>query len=79
MEAAMATVKILAKGQVVIPADLRKKYHIEPGKQLHLMEYGDVIYLIPPTDDPIESATGILPEGPSLSRELLEERKKDAW
>jgi AbrB family looped-hinge helix DNA binding protein len=78
MEAAMATVKILAKGQVVIPADLRKKYHIEPGKELHLMEYGDVIYLIPPADDPIEAATGILLEGPSLSRELLEERKKDA-
>jgi len=74
----MATVKILAKGQVVIPADLRKKYHIEPGKELHLMEYGDVIYLIPPADDPIEAATGILLGGPSLSRELLEERKKDA-
>ena len=74
----MAKVKTLAKGQIVIPADLRKKYHIEPGKELQIMEYGDVIYLIPPADDPIEAATGILPEGPSLSRELLEERKKDA-
>jgi AbrB family looped-hinge helix DNA binding protein len=78
MEATVATVKTLAKGQIVIPADLRKKYHIEPGKELHLMEYGDVMYLIPPVDDPIEAATGILPEGPSLSRKLLEERKKDA-
>jgi AbrB family looped-hinge helix DNA binding protein len=78
VEAVMATVKTLAKGQIVIPADLRKKYHIEPGKELHLMEYGDVMYLIPPADDPIAAATGILPEGPSLSRELLEERKKDA-
>ncbi len=74
----MATVRILAKGQIVVPADLRRKYHIEPGKELHLMEYGDVIYLIPPADDPIEAATGILPAGPSLSRALLEERKKDA-
>ena len=36
----MPLVKTLAKGQIVIPADLRKKYHIEPGKELHLMEYG---------------------------------------
>jgi AbrB family looped-hinge helix DNA binding protein len=78
MEAVMARVKTLAKGQIVIPADLRKKYHIEPGKELHLMEYGDVMYLIPPADDPIEATTGILPERPSLSRELLKERKKDA-
>jgi hypothetical protein len=41
------------------------------------MECGDVMYLIPPADDPIEAATGILPEGPFLARELLEERKKD--
>jgi len=74
----MAMVKTLAKGQIVIPADLRKKYHLEPGKVLQIMEYGDVMYLIPPIDDPLEAATGILPEGPSLSRELLEERKKDA-
>lgn len=74
----MATVKTLGKGQIVIPADLRKKYHIEPGKELHIMEYGDVIYLIPPADKPVEAATGILPKGPSLSRKLIEERKKDA-
>jgi AbrB family looped-hinge helix DNA binding protein len=74
----MATVKTLAKGQIVIPADLRKKYHIEPGKELHLMEYGDVMYLIPPADDPIKAATGILPERPSLSQKLLEQRRKDA-
>jgi len=78
VEAVMARVKTLAKGQIVIPADLRKKYHIEPGKELHLMEYGDVMYLIPPADDPTVAATGILPERPSLSRELLKERKKDA-
>lgn len=73
----MATVKTLAKGQIVIPADLRKKYHIEPGKELQIMEYGGIIYLIPPAEDPIDAATGILPQGPSLARKLLEDRKKD--
>jgi len=74
----VATVRTLGKGQIVIPADLRRKYHIEPGKELHIMEYGGIIYLVPPAADPIGASTGILPEEPSLSRELLEERKKDA-
>jgi len=74
----VATVRTLGKGQIVIPAHLRRKYHIEPGKELHIMEYGGIIYLVPPADDPIGAATAILPEEPSLSRKLLEERKKDA-
>ncbi|HAK61189.1 MAG TPA: AbrB family transcriptional regulator, partial [Nitrospiraceae bacterium] len=36
----MATVKALAKGQIVIPAEIRKKYHIEPGTEMQIMEYG---------------------------------------
>ena len=36
----MATVKTLSKGQIVIPAELRKRYHIEPGTELQVMEYG---------------------------------------
>jgi AbrB family looped-hinge helix DNA binding protein len=36
----MATVKTLAKGPIVIPAEIRKKYRIEPGTELQIMEYG---------------------------------------
>jgi AbrB family looped-hinge helix DNA binding protein len=49
----MSTVKTLAKGQIVIPAEMRKKYHIEPGTELQIMEYCGVIYLVPPVADPI--------------------------
>jgi AbrB family looped-hinge helix DNA binding protein len=73
----MPLVKTLAKGQIVIPADLRKKYHIEPGKELHLMEYGGILYLIPPSKDPVKEAAGILPKTPSLSKKLLQSRKGD--
>ena len=34
----MSTVKTLAKGQIVIPAEMRKKFHIEPGTELQIME-----------------------------------------
>jgi AbrB family looped-hinge helix DNA binding protein len=73
----MQSVKVLAKGQVVIPAPIRKKYSIQPGSKLQIFEYGNLIYLVPPSKDPIEQAIGCLPQTPSLSDELLKERRKD--
>jgi AbrB family looped-hinge helix DNA binding protein len=73
----MATVKTLAKGQIVIPAGIRKKHCIEPGTKMQIMEYGGIIYLIPPVEDPIKAASGILPSQPSLSEKLLKERNKE--
>ena len=73
----MATVKTLAKGQIVIPAEIRKKYRIEPGTELQIMEYGGIVYLILPVEDPIGAACGILPSKPSLAEKLLKDRKKE--
>ena len=73
----MNTVKVLTKGQIVIPASIRKKYHIQPGSALQLFEYGNLIYLVPPVKNPEKDAMGCLPKHPSLSEELLNERKKD--
>ena len=30
----MAIVKTLSKGQIVIPAEIRKRYHIKPGTKI---------------------------------------------
>lgn len=73
----MPIVRTLAKGQIVIPAEIRKKHHIKPGTEMQLMEYGGIIYLIPPVDDPIAAACGLLPAKPSLSEKLLEERGRE--
>ena len=73
----MSTVKTLAKGQIVIPAEMRKKYHIQPGTELQIMEYGGIIYLVPPVDDPVRAAHGSLPSRPSLAGQLLRERRSD--
>lgn len=73
----MSSVKTLSKGQIVIPSEIRKKYNIRPGSKLQIMEYGGIIYLIPPVDNPIKAAMGALPSKPSLSEVLLKERKRD--
>ena len=73
----MKHAKVLAKGQIVIPASIRKKYGIQPGKVVQIFEYGNIIYIVPPARDPVEQAMGCLPSTPSLSEELLRERKED--
>jgi AbrB family looped-hinge helix DNA binding protein len=76
-EPLMESVRVLAKGQIVIPAALRKKYGIAPGAELGIFEYGRLIHIVPPSEDPVASAMGCLPDQPSLTEELLRERKKD--
>jgi len=71
----MATIKTLSKGQIVIPAEMRKRFNIEPGTEMQIIEYGGIIYLIPPVKDSIKAACGILPAKPSLSDKLLKERE----
>ena len=73
----MKRAKVLAKGQIVIPASIRKKYDIQPGMEIQVFEYGTLIYLVPPVKDPIEQAMGCLPSNPSLSEQLLIERRED--
>jgi AbrB family looped-hinge helix DNA binding protein len=74
----MQTVKVLGKGQVVIPAPIRRKYQIRTGTEIQILEYGGLIYLIPPSENPVNSALGCLPKTPSLSEELLKDRGWDA-
>ena len=74
----METINVLSKGQIVIPAALRKKFKIEPGSSIQIFEYENLICIIPPSSDPVKDAMGCLPKHPSLSNALLEERKKDS-
>jgi AbrB family looped-hinge helix DNA binding protein len=72
-----AFAKVSTKGQVVIPAELRKRHHLEPGASVHVYEYGDLICLAPVVADPVEEAWGSLPGKTSLVDELLAMRRKD--
>ena len=73
----MEAVKVLSKGQIVIPASIRKKYNLQPGSEIDILDYGNTIYLIPASSDPIKDAMGCLPKTPSLAKELIKERNKD--
>ena len=68
------TMLISQKGWVVIPAELRKKYHLTPGTEVVLVDYGGVLSIIPARTDPIKHGRGLLKALPSLSEDLLKER-----
>jgi hypothetical protein len=62
---------------VLIPGELRKRHHIEPGTEIGFVEYGNVICIAPVVADPVAAAWGVLPAKPSLAGELLAERQRD--
>lgn len=73
----MATTKLSAKGWVVIPAELRKKYHLRAGDQVRIVDYGGGMAIVPALDDPVKEAKGMLKGRGSLTKGLLAERLKE--
>ncbi|HEY3973411.1 MAG TPA: AbrB/MazE/SpoVT family DNA-binding domain-containing protein [Candidatus Sulfotelmatobacter sp.] len=53
-----ATVK--AKGQVVIPVDVRRKFQIEEGTRVAFLEEEGRLFIQPVTDEFIEGMKGVL-------------------
>lgn len=67
---------ISTKGQLVIPAKLRRKYGIKPGTRIQVIDRGNQIVLQPITEEYIRKLRGSLKGGNAL-RILEEERRKD--
>lgn len=68
---------VTSKGQMVIPARLRKKFGIKPGTQVCFIERDNEILFQPITKEYIRSMCGILKSETSMTEELLRERAKD--
>jgi AbrB family looped-hinge helix DNA binding protein len=71
------TLTISNKGWVVIPAELRKKYHLTPGTEVVIVDYGGVLSILPAMRDPIKQGRGLLKDLPSLTEDLLEEHTEE--
>ena len=64
------------KGQVVIPAALRRKFGIEPGTKVHIYEDEGRIVLEPITKGYIKKVRGML-KGSRALQTLMEERARE--
>jgi len=73
MEKAVVT----TKGQVVIPAKLRRRFGIKKGTQVFIYEKGGEIVVKPITDEYIESMAGMAGTKGKLLKALKEEKEKE--
>lgn len=69
--------KVSAKGWIVIPAPLRKRFCLKPGDMVELQAKDDTITLIPEAADPVEALYGKLAGETSLTKELLKDRAEE--
>ena len=66
---------ITSRGQTVIPAEIRRRFHLDPSKRLEWIVDDDSIRVVPVLEDPIMAFRG-RGKGGSTGR-LLSERKRD--
>jgi AbrB family looped-hinge helix DNA binding protein len=64
------------KGQIVIPASLRRKYGIKNGTKIIVIDNGESITLKPVTEQYLKNLQGSL-KGKGALKVLVEERQKD--
>lgn len=73
----MSVVRASSKYQIAIPKAIRSKLNIKPGQKLMISDRDGGILLTPIPEDPIGFLCGALKDEPSMTRELVEERKRD--
>ena len=73
----MSVVTTSSRGQIVIPKNVRKQLHIGPGKKILIRAEGDRAILFPLPDNPVDHFCGIFQKRSSLTKALLDERRKE--
>lgn len=68
---------VTAKGQVTIPAHLRRKHGIKPGTKVYFIERENELLMQPITKEYIRSLCGMIKSDSSATKELLKERVRD--
>lgn len=69
----MRTATISTKGRVVIPKDLRGMNSLKKGTQVHVVDCGKMLALVPLPDDPVDALRSMLEGDPSLTADSLSE------
>jgi len=73
----MPVARVSSRFQIVVPKTLRDKFGIKAGTRFLVTEKDGSIVCTPGPDDPISYLCGVFEDGPSMTQELLEERRRD--
>lgn len=74
----MEIVKPTVKGQILIPASLRKQYQIVKGTPLRIYDENNRIIIEPTGQDPVAEGRGMLKTRGKILKALLKERQEEA-
>lgn len=74
----MALVTSTVKGQIVIPADIRRKFNIKKGTRVNVYEEANKIIVEPLSDDAVMEGKGMLKTRGRVLKALMKDRKKEA-
>lgn len=71
-------VKVSSKGQIVLPAEIRRKYGIEAGSELDVVEWAGTLYLLPVEEgEPLGHLRGMLAGTGYSTEQFLAERRAE--
>ena len=73
----MDTGSVTTKGQLVIPARIRRRFGIKAGTRVRFIERAGEIVLRPVTSAAIRGLCGVLKSESSVTADLLADRAKD--
>ncbi len=73
----METAVLNAKGQIVIPKNIRKKYGIKPGTRVAFIEKDGGLMIRALTKEYFQSVAGWLKDGGDILGELMKEKKSE--
>jgi AbrB family looped-hinge helix DNA binding protein len=73
----MHTATVSAKGWIVTPKSIRDRHGLKKGSRVQVLDYGQILAMMPLPDDPIEALHGMFENRPSLTGELLAERERE--
>jgi len=68
------TITVSARGQMVIPASIRKRYGIKPKSKVELLDLGKEVVIVPIQNESLSKSKGIL-KGVS-TYDLIKERRR---
>ncbi|MBC8042757.1 MAG: AbrB/MazE/SpoVT family DNA-binding domain-containing protein [Rhizobacter sp.] len=73
----METSVVTLKGQILIPAKMRKKHGLKNGTKVSVIDRGDEIVIKPVTREYFRQFAGAWGEDDKALKILMDERKKD--
>ncbi len=74
----MTIVTSTIKGQIVIPADIRKKFKIKKGTRVNIYDDGEKIIVEPISENVVVEGRGMLGTRGKILEALIADRKREA-